>query len=165
MSLINCPECGGTVSDKAKSCPKCGYPLSEEFDYTNELSGVVDKNSDESKTIELDHYDQQSRRQEEGTIKKFTKQFLFGGGVVLTLSIIAFALLLYRPKTPEVEVEQVELLKWNLVEDKPLSKKYEGILTSETKDPFVAVVGYNDHPNVTPKLVYMEEGKGILQES
>ncbi|MGN1083539.1 MAG: zinc-ribbon domain-containing protein [Lachnospiraceae bacterium] len=27
MSLILCPECGHTVSDKAISCPGCGYPL------------------------------------------------------------------------------------------------------------------------------------------
>lgn len=25
--LINCPECAGTVSDKALSCPHCGFPL------------------------------------------------------------------------------------------------------------------------------------------
>lgn len=27
MSLINCRECGGKVSDKAIACPHCGYPL------------------------------------------------------------------------------------------------------------------------------------------
>lgn len=27
MSLINCPECGTEVSDKATNCPKCGYPI------------------------------------------------------------------------------------------------------------------------------------------
>lgn len=29
MALINCPECGNDVSDKAESCPKCGHPVSE----------------------------------------------------------------------------------------------------------------------------------------
>jgi len=29
MALINCPECGTEVSDKAKSCPKCAYPIQE----------------------------------------------------------------------------------------------------------------------------------------
>ena len=30
MALINCPECGKeNVSDKAKSCPECGYPIAE----------------------------------------------------------------------------------------------------------------------------------------
>lgn len=27
MALIKCPECGNEVSDKAASCPKCGYPI------------------------------------------------------------------------------------------------------------------------------------------
>ena len=27
MSLIKCPTCGHTVSDKAKACPKCGEPI------------------------------------------------------------------------------------------------------------------------------------------
>lgn len=27
MALINCPECGKEVSDKAQSCIHCGYPL------------------------------------------------------------------------------------------------------------------------------------------
>lgn len=27
MALIKCPECGGIVSDKAPSCPHCGFPL------------------------------------------------------------------------------------------------------------------------------------------
>ncbi len=27
MALINCPECGNSISDKANSCPKCGFPI------------------------------------------------------------------------------------------------------------------------------------------
>ena len=27
MALITCPECTGSVSDKAFSCPHCGYPM------------------------------------------------------------------------------------------------------------------------------------------
>lgn len=29
MALINCPECGKEVSDKAKACIHCGFPLDE----------------------------------------------------------------------------------------------------------------------------------------
>lgn len=29
MALINCPECNHQISDKAVSCPNCGYPLDE----------------------------------------------------------------------------------------------------------------------------------------
>jgi hypothetical protein len=27
MALITCPDCGQAVSDRAPSCPRCGYPL------------------------------------------------------------------------------------------------------------------------------------------
>ncbi|MGB3878088.1 hypothetical protein [Shinella zoogloeoides] len=29
MALVACPECTGNVSDKAFSCPACGYPLGQ----------------------------------------------------------------------------------------------------------------------------------------
>ena len=35
MALINCPECGKEVSDKATNCPNCGYPL-EDMDFVKE---------------------------------------------------------------------------------------------------------------------------------
>ena len=27
MALVNCPECGKEVSEKAEACPKCAYPI------------------------------------------------------------------------------------------------------------------------------------------
>ncbi len=30
MSLVKCPECQSEISDKATSCPKCGYPLKKQ---------------------------------------------------------------------------------------------------------------------------------------
>lgn len=27
MALINCPECGKEISDKATACPNCGFPV------------------------------------------------------------------------------------------------------------------------------------------
>lgn len=33
MALVNCNECGNEVSDKAKSCPKCGCPVTIETRY------------------------------------------------------------------------------------------------------------------------------------
>ena len=31
MAIINCPECGKTVSDKAVTCPNCGCPIESTF--------------------------------------------------------------------------------------------------------------------------------------
>ena len=27
MAFIKCPECGKEISEKASSCPSCGYPI------------------------------------------------------------------------------------------------------------------------------------------
>lgn len=32
MALVNCPECGKEISDKAGKCPYCGYPIGGESD-------------------------------------------------------------------------------------------------------------------------------------
>lgn len=29
MALVNCPECDKQISDKAKACPNCGFPIEE----------------------------------------------------------------------------------------------------------------------------------------
>jgi hypothetical protein len=48
MSLINCPECGHEVSDKAASCPSCGMPLLNEQAEIRKRP-VVEKNSGDGK--------------------------------------------------------------------------------------------------------------------
>ncbi len=30
MAMTNCPECGGSLSDKAAVCPHCGYPMNKQ---------------------------------------------------------------------------------------------------------------------------------------
>lgn len=44
MALINCPECGRQISDKAEFCPGCGCPAKEfEQDTRSELDKLVDE--------------------------------------------------------------------------------------------------------------------------
>ncbi len=35
MALINCPECGKEVSDKAESCPNCGFIINRQREVNN----------------------------------------------------------------------------------------------------------------------------------
>ena len=37
MALIKCPECGKEISDKAKTCPNCGYPIKKITGTENEI--------------------------------------------------------------------------------------------------------------------------------
>lgn len=36
MALINCPECGKQISDKAISCPNCGIPINQQSQQAEE---------------------------------------------------------------------------------------------------------------------------------
>ena len=40
MALIKCPECGKEISDKAKTCVQCGFPISEQLDINDETQEV-----------------------------------------------------------------------------------------------------------------------------
>ena len=52
MALIKCPECGKEVSDSAKSCPHCGYPLDKEQPIKQEVVDEPKKfSSDEPEEI------------------------------------------------------------------------------------------------------------------
>ena len=51
MALIKCPECGKEVSDKAKQCIHCGYPLDSVN--MNKYCIISDKKYDLSETIDL----------------------------------------------------------------------------------------------------------------
>ena len=51
MALIKCPECGKEVSDSAKSCPHCGYPLDKEQPINQEVVDEAKQFSNEPEEI------------------------------------------------------------------------------------------------------------------
>ncbi len=46
MALIKCTDCGKEISDKAKSCPNCGCPVSVEPEKTTEVKEITDANNE-----------------------------------------------------------------------------------------------------------------------
>ena len=55
MALITCPECGGKISDKAKVCIHCGYPLEEMcFENANTFKLILAKLPDKGKSKWID---------------------------------------------------------------------------------------------------------------
>ena len=47
MALINCEECGREVSDRARSCPHCGFPVKcDEPEVQHIETSIVDLPSD-----------------------------------------------------------------------------------------------------------------------
>lgn len=53
MALIKCPECGKEISEKAKSCPNCGYPIWQE-QFELETEDVDDVECDEEEEEEAE---------------------------------------------------------------------------------------------------------------
>jgi hypothetical protein len=52
MALVSCPECGKSVSDEARACPNCGYPIKAGgFRYTDKDGGYVGYEYKSSATI------------------------------------------------------------------------------------------------------------------
>lgn len=56
MALINCPECKKQISDKATSCPHCGFPLSS-HNSTNEGNDEINSKSNVQGIVESTHLD------------------------------------------------------------------------------------------------------------
>lgn len=43
MALVKCPECGREISNKAVSCPGCGYPVEKILEARIELEVIADE--------------------------------------------------------------------------------------------------------------------------
>jgi len=43
MALILCPECNKEISEKANTCPHCGFPISDTFSESTNKNGAADK--------------------------------------------------------------------------------------------------------------------------
>lgn len=62
MALINCPECGKEISDKAVSCPNCGCPVEtmgvdrENLDTVNQVQNVIQSNTQNIVNTWMDSY-------------------------------------------------------------------------------------------------------------
>lgn len=69
MSLIRCPECGNSISDKAEKCPHCGLPaayffsldkeaahVKEGLDYKNLQNVLISFERDHVQLFSAEHY-------------------------------------------------------------------------------------------------------------
>ena len=52
MALIKCPECSKEISDKAESCPQCGYPVADYLKKLEEDRLKTEKRDAENAEIE-----------------------------------------------------------------------------------------------------------------
>ncbi len=149
MAMIKCPECEQDISDKALKCPRCGYPLKTE---PAEEKNISDMSSGTA-------ISQNSNIQD--TIKK--KNIIIIIPVFILAGIAIFILFYSGVFKSNLSVNEINLSKWKLVVEDTYSDSYEGTVTSDEVQPFIAVIGYYEETGYNPKFVYMEDGKGIIQ--
>lgn len=70
MALIDCPECKEKISDKAASCPRCGFPMRRhpvdfEFPFMGPLTILAEKFSEGLEEIFGSEKKRPERRQEQ----------------------------------------------------------------------------------------------------
>ena len=132
MALIVCPECNGTVSDKATMCPHCGYPMAaKDIDYTKivfkgetiDITNVLSRlHNDQDGTLAefelIDSYDNTSIPYSEANTKAMMKmvvknyEMLYGEHPVELPSCIFEATAPGQPKCPtcgSTNIEQINL--------------------------------------------------------
>lgn len=157
MALIKCPECEQSISDKASKCPKCGYPIQEHLSSETEEIQIESVNT---VSIETENAtDIQQAPIQKKSKKKLAALLAVCVVVVVLLAVIFGAGLL----APKLTVEDITISKWRLTDSSDYSDWYEGMITSSQKSPFVAVIGQYKDEESTPKFVYIEDGKGVIE--
>lgn len=156
MALIKCPECGHHTSDKAVKCPKCGYPIQEY------LNGNIEK------TQSQPTYDASTNAAPPANIHPLPdqkKNKIIIAVIVACIVILAVlgTFLVSQLFAAKLTVENITIDKWRLTDSTEYEDYYEGTVTSDQKSPFIAVIGEYQDKKSSPRLVYMEDGIGVLK--
>lgn len=144
MALIQCSECGQTISDKAEKCPKCGYSIVQE-----EKETVA-----EAKTTMSD---------QPSTTSKPKRKNIVIAGVFVLIAIIGVAGFLIKGVFSSVSVAEINITKWKVTDSTSYGYYYEATITSEQKKPFMAVIGSYKDEGSYPKFAFVDGGEGKLE--
>ena len=134
MALIKCPECGHDVSDKAVKCPKCGYPLKSK----NKKLNVLNLN-------DIIHH---------------KKILIIVPIIIVVISLMAILMTVVLKN--RINVEELSIAKWRLINDGSVLNAYEATITSNEQNMFIAVIGEDHGLWISPHFVLMEDGKGTM---
>lgn len=158
------------ISDKAEKCPKCGYQMQDSLDTAEEaVTQGAAAEVEEAKEIPAAEEKQKTRfslktvlTSVAGAKKSKKKTAIIIAGIVLVMFAVLYAV---GSANSTLKVNEISINKWRLTDSRWYSDYYEGSVTSDQKKPFVAVIGQYDSDESAPRLVYMEDGTGVLKTS
>lgn len=138
MAIIKCPECEHDVSEKALKCPKCGYPIQEYL-------------SSKEEKIE--------------PVKKKRKKKVVAGLIAACAvgAAVLGSVLNSNLFVPQLTVQDITINKWRVTDSTKQGYYYEGIIHSDQKQPFIAVIGQYKSEESAPEFVYVEDGMGVIE--
>ena len=129
MALIECSECKKEISDKAESCPHCGFPISKTTSREREKQGTEDRDAGRITKTSC------------GKFKFFSQD---KEHVVLTCTtcgcVLVFERGFFKDITDEAATPLIPLSCPKCSPDSPSQKGKEGILNSSAKNAPVAVI-------------------------
>ena len=144
MALIQCPECGQTVSDKAEKCPNCGCPILQA-----EKAPVVEAEVHES--------------EQSIVTKQRTKKPIILIVVILALAVGLAALFVIGELIP-TDVSDIKIARWKVIDTTSYGNYYEAVVNSDQKKPFAAVIGsYKDGKAEPQSIVFVNNGEGKFE--
>lgn len=144
MALIKCPGCGRDISDRALSCPQCGYQMQEHL--TENAQG---------ENAEI--------HEETSKFKKRKHIITAIAGIVLVAVIGAawgFGLLESNLTVDDISIGDWRVEKAYTLRGVNVANLYVGTVKSEQKEPFVAVIEEARESTAYTEFVYMNEGEG-----
>lgn len=156
MALIKCPECGHLASDKAVKCPKCGYPIQEY------LNGNIEKAQIQPTYDASTNAAPPANIQPAPDQKKNKIMIAVVVACVVILAVLG-TFLVSQLFAAKLTVENITIDKWRLTDSTEYEDYYEGTVTSDQKSPFIAVIGEYQDKKSSPRLVYREDGIGVLK--
>ena len=139
MALIQCPECGQSISDRAANCPKCGCPIGQ----NPETAAAAD-----ARQVKPPR-----------TVKR---KALIPIIAVCAVLIAVGVFLGIRGSSGDLTVKDITISDWRLTDTSYFLDSYKGTVVSKQKKPFVAVIGQYD-TEATPRFVYVEDGEGAFE--
>ena len=160
--LIKCPECGGSVSDKAPACIHCGFPLSNI--HKENICLVDGQEYDMTPFKEL--YDTLSKEAQKGFYKKNIEKFGDPRAYVKISYPESFHYNLYRPQLPILRIQHCRYSR--SIQNSSLSKMRINVGNNpgERLQSYVGNAGINQKEEpVSEVRLYLVAGCGEMKMS
>ena len=154
MALIHCPECGKEVSDQAKTCVGCGYPIqkwlaqqaAQKTAEQREAARAEKVAKIQAKTAALEQFDDPEETETNQRSRK--RWFIIGGAALLAIAAIVTILFVFVFQQEDKDVPTLGLKADMSIEKITETMKRHGFTSFETDYESEGIYGYTGKTSV-----------------